>query len=88
MMSNYVLSLIMFKETELITIPTTLYKKINLNQRTQFSHTHTRGFSALSAPPDNGGIPKANGPVPNRILITYFPIQKKKKKKKKKIFFF
>jgi len=38
----------------------------------------TRGFSALSAPLENGGIPKANGPVPNRILITYFPIQKKK----------
>jgi hypothetical protein len=43
MMSNYVFSLIMFiNETELITIPTTPYKKINLNQRTQFSHTHTQ----------------------------------------------
>ena len=42
MMSNYVFSLIMFNETELITIPTTRYKKINLNQRTQFSHTHTQ----------------------------------------------
>ena len=35
-------SLNMFNETELITIPTTRYKKINLNQRTQFSHTHTQ----------------------------------------------
>ncbi len=44
MMSNYVFSLIMLNETELITIPTTWYKKINLNQRTQFSHTHTHKF--------------------------------------------
>ena len=44
MMSNYVFSLIVLNETELITIPTTRYKKINLNQRTQFSHTHTNKF--------------------------------------------
>ncbi|KAH3807180.1 hypothetical protein DPMN_135513 [Dreissena polymorpha] len=27
-----------------------------------------RGFSALSAPPDNGGTPKANGPDPKPKL--------------------
>ena len=26
-----------------------------------------RGFSTLSAPPVNGGVPKANGPVPNEM---------------------
>ena len=39
MMSNYIFSLIMSKETELITISITRYKKKILNQRTQFSHT-------------------------------------------------
>jgi hypothetical protein len=33
------------------------------------------GFSALSAPPENGGVPKANGPVPNHIQLSFFPIE-------------
>jgi len=36
---------------------------------------YDRGFSALSAPPVNGGVPKANGPVPNEIQRPFFPIE-------------
>ena len=39
-MSNYVFSLIMFNETELITIPTTRYKKKIKSTYTIFTHTN------------------------------------------------
>jgi len=34
-----------------------------------------QGFLSLSAPPVNVGVPKANGPVPNEIQLTFFPIE-------------
>ena len=41
-----------------------------------------RAFSALSAPPENGGTPKANGPDPKPKLYKKIPISKKTKKQK------
>jgi len=33
----------------------------------EFTRSKVRVFSTLSAPPVNGGVPKANGPVPNEM---------------------
>jgi len=34
-----------------------------------------RGFSSMSVCPVNGGVPKANGLIPNEIQLTFFPIK-------------
>jgi len=59
---------------------TTIYMSSNLNIFINYSvycKYKFRVFSTLSAPV-NGGVPKANGPIPNKMKLTFFPIENTK----------